>query len=129
MTAHFAALYAGILGLIYVPLGFRIALMRGRFKVGIGDGGNAELARAIRVHGNFIEYVPIALILLFAVEALAYPAWSVHALGVVLVVARLGHLWGLGGSIGISIGRTAGMTLTWLMIAVASLLCIAAAVR
>ena len=103
MTIHFAPLYAGLLGLIYVPLGIRIALMRKKFRVGIGDGGNPDLARAIRVHGNFMEYVPLALVLLGA---------------------RLLHIFGLGSSIGVTIGRTAGMTLTWAMILVTSILAI-----
>jgi uncharacterized membrane protein YecN with MAPEG domain len=124
MTIHFAPLYAGLLGLIYVPLGFRIALMRKKLRVGIGDGGQPDLARAIRVHGNFMEYVPLALVLLFAVEMQGWTAWTVHALGIALVAARLLHIFGLGSSIGVTIGRTAGMTLTWLMILVASVMLI-----
>ena len=124
MTIHFAPLYAGLLGLIYVPLGIRIALMRKKFRVGIGDGGNPDLARAIRVHGNFMEYVPLALVLLFAVELQGAPAWQAHALGLALLGARLLHIFGLGSSIGVTIGRTAGMTLTWAMILVTSILAI-----
>lgn len=126
--ANIVALYAGILGVIYVPLGVRVAGMRLRYKIGIGDGGNKQLSRAIRIHGNFIEYVPLGLILLFAVEMQGYGAQTVHALGIALVVARLAHIWGLSGSVGVSVGRSGGIVLTWLIILVASVLAILGAV-
>ena len=39
-------------------------LHRNRHKIGIGDGGDKALARKIRVHGNFVEYVPLGLLLM-----------------------------------------------------------------
>jgi uncharacterized protein len=41
--------------------------LRKQFKVLIGDAGHERLLRASRAHGNFAEYVPIALILLLLV--------------------------------------------------------------
>ena len=60
--------YAGLLGLLFIFLTLRIVRMRWKYKVGIGDGGEHVLAKAIRVHSNFIEYVPLALLLLYLVE-------------------------------------------------------------
>ena len=43
---------------------------RVKFKIDDGDGGNEEMRQRIRAQANFVEYVPIALILLMLVGAL-----------------------------------------------------------
>jgi hypothetical protein len=110
------ALYASLLGLLLVVLSYRVAQRRMRFQVGVGTGANPELERAIRVHGNFIEYVPFALILLGLFEANGGPPVSVHAAGATLLVLRIAHAIGLTGSSGRSPGRFVGALGTWLLI-------------
>jgi len=68
-TPLVAAAYAAFLGLFAVALTVRVIL--GRVKTGIqaGDGGNAQLAQAIRAHANFAEQVPLALLLIVLAEA------------------------------------------------------------
>jgi uncharacterized protein len=61
--------YAGIFALMYFFLTMRVARRRGQMRIPLGSGGDAELERRIRAHGNFIEYVPLALILLGFMEA------------------------------------------------------------
>lgn len=122
-----AALYMSLNGVLLVILAVRIIRLRQRYRVGIGDGGNAVLARAIRVHGNFTEYAPLALLLILATALLGYPAWVVHGLGIALTAGRVAHAVGLTGSIGRSPGRFAGMSLTFLTILVAAALCLARA--
>ena len=58
-------LYAALLGLIFVALSIRTIRLRRRYGVGVGDGNNTELQRAARVHANFAEYVPLALLLIY----------------------------------------------------------------
>jgi len=49
-----------------------------------------------QAHGNFAEYVPFAVLLLGLVEGRrAAPVPVIAALGVVLLVARVSHGWGL----------------------------------
>ncbi len=120
-------LYAGLLGLFLVVLSLLVVRLRFRFRVGLGDGGQAALTRAIRVQGNFAEHVPLALLLIFAVEGLGYAAWIVHALGAALVAARLAHAQGLGRSEGESPGRFLGTVTTFSVLIVASGLCLFAA--
>jgi uncharacterized membrane protein YecN with MAPEG domain len=112
MIPTITPLYAGLLGLIYVGLSLRIPRLRMKHRIGIGDGGNPELARAVRVHGNFAEYVPLCLILLLLVEWQGYSAWFVHAMGLMLLLARCLHAWGLGQSAGTSPGRFLGTVMT-----------------
>ena len=59
-----SALYAALVAILAVLLGLRVVALRQRHRVGIGDGGQPPLARAIRVHGNLVETAPLALLLL-----------------------------------------------------------------
>ena len=61
-------LYAAVFGLVFVILSVRTLMLRRKHQVAIGDGKSAELQRAARVHGNFAEYVPLALLLIFFLE-------------------------------------------------------------
>jgi uncharacterized protein len=107
------ALYAALLGLLIVLLGLRVALGRINGRVGIGDGGNHELTRRIRVHGNAIENVPLALLLLLVAELTNVDAAWLHAYGIVLLLGRLLHAFGLSRHAGTSFGRLAGILSTW----------------
>lgn len=114
--------YASILGLIYVALGMRVVRGRIRSRVGLGHGGNEVLERDIRIHGNFAEYVPLALILIALLESGGGPGILIRWLGGTLVIARLLHIWGLTQSTGGSVGRSVGTVLTFLVILTASAL-------
>lgn len=115
------ALYGGLCGLMLIALAAVVVRLRRRFQVGIGTGGQAELARAVRVQGNFTEYVPLTLVLLGLAEAQGAPAAILHAAGLALVAGRLLHATGLGRSAGRSFGRLYGMMLTLLALGVLAL--------
>jgi uncharacterized membrane protein YecN with MAPEG domain len=83
--------YAALLGFIYFFLAMRVMRHRGKNRVAIGAGGNHVLERAIRAHGNFIEYVPLAIILMTFVETQGTPAWRLHLLGALLIAGRVMH--------------------------------------
>lgn len=116
MTMPITAVYASLLAILYVILSYRVAQRRMRFQVGLGTGQNTDLERAVRIHGNFAEYVPFALLLLALVEAGGGPAWAVHAAGAGLLVARGLHALGLSQSSGRSAGRFSGVVTTWLIL-------------
>ena len=116
------ALYASLLGLIFIFLSYRVVGIRKGESIGIGDGGNQALQLACRVHANFSEYVPVALILLAILEINAWSAIYVHILGATLLVARVLHAIGYGKNSGVSFGRFAGIVLSWLVIISLSLL-------
>ncbi|UHQ19493.1 MAPEG family protein [Lysobacter sp. KIS68-7] len=106
-------LFAGLHALLLLALSAQVSRIRYRVKSGLGDGTNNELARWIRVQGNFVEYVPMALLLLALLEVSgAPPAW-ILAGGSALLVGRLLHAWGLSRHAGTSIGRFTGTALTW----------------
>lgn len=118
------ALYAGLQALLLVPLSFNVVRNRLRAKVPLLDGGDEQLRRAIRVQGNFIEYVPVALVLMMLVELNGAPHWAIHIFGLVLFVGRLFHAYGLGRESGPSFGRLVGTNASWAVIVVAGALAI-----
>lgn len=89
------SLFAGLLTLYFVRLGFAVIGLRKSSKVSLGAGGVKELETAIRAHGNFAEYVPLGLILLGLLEShSAYPV-LVAMLGGALTLGRVLHAQGL----------------------------------
>jgi hypothetical protein len=87
-------LYAGILGLIGIGLAIACGRIRGKSHISIGDGGNLEMMTAMRRQANFIEVVPLALILIGLLEMNGVGSGAIHGLGAGLVVVRLCHAFG-----------------------------------
>jgi uncharacterized protein len=120
-------LYAGILALIFIALSLRVVNSRHRENVSLGDGDNHMLNRQIRVHGNFAEYTPMALMLMLMAELQDLPVFLVHVLGVALVAGRLFHARSIAGERTRFGARKTGMLLTFLAIAAAGVANIALA--
>ncbi len=119
------AFYAGILAIILIALSLRIVIVaRAKAKVAFGDGGKDELTPVIRGQGNFIEYVPLALILIGYNEFNGASANLTHGLGIALVLARLAHPFGLQTGRGPTVPRVAGTVVTWLVLLVAAVVAI-----
>jgi uncharacterized membrane protein YecN with MAPEG domain len=95
MIPTIVPIYAAIFAIMLIALSLRVAKTRGDVRIAIGDGGNVLLRRAIRVQGNFTEYVPMALILFTFVEMQGWPRWLVHGLCLVLLAARALHAYGI----------------------------------
>jgi uncharacterized protein len=90
-----SGLYAAGLGVVFVLLSLRTLRLRRKLRIGLGDAGHPQMQRAIRVHANFAEYVPLCLGLMCLAEVQAAPAWLLHSLGMALVFARLIHARGV----------------------------------
>lgn len=120
LSTAFCATLAALV-LVYLGLSRRVILLRHRHKVGIGDGGHPDLARAIRVHSNFAEWVPLALLALLAADLRGGSDSLVAVLGAVLVLARVAHAEGLTRTSGSSPFRTAGVGGTSVVMVVACL--------
>lgn len=122
MHAPITALWAGLLGILLLFLSGRVVNARNSEQILFGDGGNVVLMQHIRVHANFVEYVPLGLVLMLILELNATPALTLNALGGSLLVARLLHAFGLSRSTGTSFGRFVGTVATWLVLFAASAL-------
>ena len=120
-------LYGGSLTLWYLVLGMRVVKRR-RAGIGLGDGGDVSMQRAVRGHGNFAEYVPLALILLAALELNGTSLYVLHGLGIVLLAARLLHGYAFSFTQQFAFGRFWGTTLTYIVLGAEALLCLYQAV-
>lgn len=113
---HITGLYAALAALLVVVLALRVILRRKSARIGIGDGGDHELAKRIRAHANAVEYLPIGLILLLLVELGQTRPIVVHAFGITLVAGRVLHAFGMSRSSKLSVGRALGIVLSILVI-------------
>ena len=105
-------LYAALLALLFGALSIRTLLLRRRLRVAVGDAGDARLLRAMRVHANFAEYVPLCLLLVALCESQGTPAAWLHAMLTALLVGRLSHAYGVSQVDEPSGFRVIGMALT-----------------
>jgi uncharacterized membrane protein YecN with MAPEG domain len=117
--------YAAVLGLLFAMLSFRVANTRRTMRIGLGTGGDRQLERYIRVQGNFAEYVPMALILLTFLELQNWPAWVIHALCAILLIARIVHALGVAREPEDIRFRASGMLTTLAILVVVSVLLLA----
>ena len=114
--------YASLLGVLLIYLSARVSMNRRRARVSLGLGEDVGLERANRAQGNFVEYVPIGLILLLLLEQEVAQMWLLHLLGAMLLLGRLMHAWGLTRRQSVNVYRFWGTALTWLMILATALL-------
>jgi uncharacterized protein len=114
------ALYAAGLGFIFALLSLRTLRLRRKLRIGLGDAGHPEMLRAIRVHANFAEYVPLCLGLMCLAEVQGAPAWLLHGMGMALVLARLIHALGVSQMQETTRFRVIGVALTLSTLLVAS---------
>jgi len=113
-------LYAGLLGLMSLVISFKAGSLRGKLNVSIGDGGHQELLLAMRRHANFVEYVPLTLLVIALLEMNGGPLLATHILCAGLVVSRTAHAVGLKADTMQGAGRIIGAGGTALVLLVAS---------
>jgi uncharacterized protein len=118
-------LYAGALALWFLLLSLKVVGGRvGPHSPSLGDGGNPRMLRLIRGQANFAEYVPLILVLMGLLELGGLPHWALHGIGGMLLLGRLLHGYALSFTENSPFGRTAGISLTFLSLLVAGLLCL-----
>lgn len=117
------AFYASLLAALFLVLSARVIGRRREQRVELGHADDKELLRRLRVHANFAEYVPIALILMALAENMTAPRPMVHIVGLMLLAGRLLHAYGLSQTPQILRYRVWGMVLTTVAIGIAALMC------
>ena len=122
-----AALYVGLFGILLIVLSLRVSFVRRDARVALGDGDNELLRRRIRAHSNFVEFVPIALLLLMLAEHTGLGSLFIHLFGIVLLAGRISHAYGISQTNEVFIFRMVGTIATLAVIGLLSLYCIWAA--
>ncbi len=118
-------LYAGLLAFWFLILSIRVISGRtGKGNPSLGDGGDSNMLRRIRGHGNFAEYVPITLMLIGFLEISGQASWVIHTIGSTLLIGRVLHGYALAFTPDYVFGRSAGIALSLLALGCASMLSI-----
>lgn len=121
MALAVTAIYAGVLSLWIVYLAARVGKARRQHRVLLGDGGVEAVLHACRAHGNAVETIPLALLLMALAEANGAPALALHLVGLVLVAGRAIHGAYFFGGARVLMLRIAGIWMTVLVIVVLAL--------
>lgn len=114
-----SAIYASASAFLIVWLSLNVIKVRTAKRIILGDGNDEELVPAIAAQLNAIEYIPIALLLLFSLEYNDANLIIVHALGIALIIGRIVHAKGLlSGNLD---ARVLGMKITiWTIVGLAA---------
>lgn len=118
------ALFAGLLAPLYILLALRVIAARRSARVSLGDGGDKDLARRMRVHANFAENAPFTLVLMGLAESLHASSTGLYAAGACLLAGRLLHAYGVSQSDETFAIRTVAIILTLSAIAIAATTCL-----
>ena len=84
---YVTAIFAAILALIFIRLSFNVIEPRHLLRV--------SWRRAIHAHRNFVEYVPMSLLLMGTLEFNGAPTLWVATLGMLLLLSRYFHSKGM----------------------------------
>lgn len=113
-SAQAAAMNIGLLIILMLGLKVYVGGQRGKLKLPSGET-NAAFNLVTRVQMNAVEDVPPLMVGIGALAMLGMPAWYIHMSGLVLLVSRLLHAFGLASSSRVSFGRLAGTMGTMLV--------------
>lgn len=105
-------LYAGVLALLAVLLANQVLYVRLR----PGREPEWRADATLRVQANFVENVPLAVVVLFLLETGGIGATAVHGFGISLVVCRLLHAWGMSRNPGANYPRLIGAQGTFVIL-------------
>ena len=113
-------LYAGIMALAYFALSVYVIRWRWKENRGLGfaNDPSSGLFRAVRIHGNFMEFVPFTLLLIALDEMTNLKPVCVHWYGGALIVARILHFFAIRKTEGPSWQRVVAMFLTFALLTV-----------
>jgi uncharacterized membrane protein YecN with MAPEG domain len=121
MILSITPLYAGLLALVFVVLSVLVVRQRIALEKAADKSDETALLKSMRVQANFVEYVPLALVLMLCAELQSAPAIAVHAMGVALLVGRVCHGIGMSATPQISVLRATGFLLTFAMLILSAL--------
>ncbi|MCX8956238.1 MAPEG family protein [Erwinia psidii] len=90
-----SGLYVVIGALFLIAFTLQVVRLRRQYRVAHGDGGFYELQIAIRIHGNAVETIPVALLLLVMMEMNGVEIWALHLVALFFFLGRCLHCYGM----------------------------------
>ena len=96
MTDHYwFSLFVFLNASMLILLAMNISRLRIQQKVANGDGGNVIVKKAIRAHGNGVEHVMVAGLIVLALVFGETPEWYMATMVLGFSVARIVHAVGM----------------------------------
>jgi uncharacterized protein len=110
-----SALTAGILIVIQMVLMIGVVLSRRKNRQSLSDGGQPDLMKAVRRHGNFAENAAIFVAGFTLLELMGASRTELEIMSAIFVAGRLSHAIGLSLPRSVNTLRTLGVTSTFLV--------------
>lgn len=86
-----AALVGAILVLMQVGFMLSAGLHRGKSGIGVGTGGDLQLERKVRRHGNLAENAALFVVVLALAEMTVVPDNVIKIVGAAFILGRIAH--------------------------------------
>ena len=112
MTPTITAFYAALLTLYLIAMSFYVIITRAKTDTLLGHGDSIPMLVAMRRHGNLIEYMPFAILIMALAEILGLGSTWLHTAGIALLAGRLIHPLGVAEKSPLA-PRVAGILLTF----------------
>ena len=114
MGSEALGIWVGLNLSLTLMLALNVTRIRVKLGVGIGSGESEQLDRAIRAHGNNIEYTPLALLGLTILTLTDLSNMFIHILGGGLLLGRILHSVGIQNTeTALPLPRVIGNVITW----------------
>lgn len=114
MIVPVTAVFAAVLGLLLVVLSGMVSRFRLKYRKSLGTTDDRDFEAVVRAQGNLVEYAPLGLIMLAVAELNGVHSGLVYWTGMVFVVGRVLHAFGMiNGRGGPHIARMIGILMTW----------------
>ena len=88
---NYLYLVTAILLFVFIALSINAAFTRRKSGLAVGEADNETLLRAVRAHGNFVEYTPMFLISLFLIDHVSKNCEYILVIGSGFVLGRISH--------------------------------------
>jgi hypothetical protein len=94
-SVSYTLFFAGCCALLQCLLTVLVIMRRAQTGVNFLDGGDDQLLRRMRAHGNFAETVPMALLLMLLLELRGLSSLWLIGFGIALLLGRILNAQGL----------------------------------
>ncbi len=122
MTLAVTPIYAVLLTALFLVLSYRVIAERRGNRFAYGNNDSPRIEAKIRAQANWAEYVPISLLLMLLAELQGVSAAWLHATGLILLVGRVLHGYGMSFRPRVFWMRQVGLLLTVIAIPLAMVL-------
>lgn len=90
-----SSLFIALHIVLFCVLSIMVIRLRWKFKASLGDGGQDELKRAMRAHGNLAENLPPFALIIFLLDYLKFRYDLVFFYGLAFFIVRCIHAIGI----------------------------------